>query len=217
MKTNSILCVFYKAKQKLLTLLILAFLFLYSLSFGQVTSNSSSGDYTANMDNILTNVDKSPITTGILYDRVMSFADLDLLKEDGLVTTSNYQHFMQSWSELYRASYNPTSLNLESLKADSQIDTPVLAMGAMAIGIPNSPVIQSNTVYLGIINTKMNYIDFGTPSQPSLDYNNGYLYNKPGINPFLEKQVTVIAPLKAKIIANNAVFKLHPNYMMQLF
>lgn len=87
-------------------------------------------------------------------------------------------------------------------------------MGTMAIGIPNPPVIQSNTVYIGIINTKMNYIDFGTPSQSSLDYSNGYLYNKAGINPFLEKQVTVIAPLKEKIVTNTATFKLHPDYIM---
>lgn len=212
--------VLYKIKQNLLKLVTSAFLLSYSLPFGQVTSNSSAGNYTENMDNILTNVDKSPITTGILYDRILSFADLDLLKEDGVITTSNSQHFMQSWSELYRSSYNPTSLSLEQLKANLQntstSTSTTMTMGAMAIGIPSNPVNQSNTVYLGIINTKMNYIDFGTPSQPSLDYNNGYLYNKPGINPFLEKQVTVIAPLKAKITANNAVFRLHPNYKMQL-
>lgn len=55
------------------------------------------------MDNILTHLDRSPVTTGILYDRVMSFADLNLLKDDGYITNSNYQHFIQSWSELYRA------------------------------------------------------------------------------------------------------------------
>lgn len=218
MNKISINDVFYKVKQNTLKLLVLKFLALYSISFGQITSNATSADYTTNTDNVLSNVDKTPITTGILYDRVMSFADLDLLKEDGAITTSNSQHFMQSWSELYRSSYNPTFLSLEQLKANLQNTSTgtAMTMGALAIGIPSNPINQSNTVYLGIINTKMNYIDFGTPSQPSLDYNNGYLYNKPGINPFLEKQVTVIAPLTAKIIANNAVFRLHPNYKMQL-
>lgn len=215
MKKIFISAIFYKAKQKMLKILFPFLLAINILSFGQITT-TGSGDYTENIDNILSNLDKSPVTTGILYDRVMSFADLDLLREDGYITTSNYQHFLQSWSELYRASYNPTGLNLEQLKANSQNTAATMSMGTMAIGIPNPPAAQSNTVYIGIINTKMNYIDFGTPSQPSLDYSNGYLYSKPGINPFLEKQVTVIAPLKEKITTNTATFKLHPDYIMQL-
>lgn len=207
--------VFYMLKTKKIQTFITVSIIFSTLSFAQVTTNGLE-DYTAEMDNILTHVDKSPVTTGILYDRVMSFADLDLLKEDGYITTSKYQHFMQSWSELYRASYNPSGLNLEQLKSISQNTVTTMNMGTMAIGIPNPPVIQVNTVYIGIINTKMNYIDFGTPSQSSLDYSNGYLYNKPGINPFLEKQVTVIAPLKEKITTNTATFKLRPDYIMQL-
>lgn len=111
--------VFYMLKTKKIQTFITVSIIFSTLSFAQVTTNGLE-DYTAEMDNILTHVDKSPVTTGILYDRVMSFADLDLLKEDGYITTSKYQHFMQSWSELYRASYNPSGLNLEQLKSISQ-------------------------------------------------------------------------------------------------
>ncbi|WP_332023866.1 hypothetical protein, partial [Kaistella sp.] len=119
--------VFYMIKTKKIQTFLIVLLF-STITFAQVTTNGS-GDYTADMDNILTHVDKSPVTTGILYDRVMSFADLDLLKDDGYITTSNYQHFIQSWSELYRASYNPTVLNLEQLKANSQNTAATMNMG----------------------------------------------------------------------------------------
>jgi hypothetical protein len=87
------------------------------------------------------------------------------------------------------------------------------AFGLLVIG--NPPANLENTVYLGIINAKMNYIDFGLPTKPSLTNSNGYFYNVAGINPFLEKQVTVIAPLKEKILTNTATFRLNPNFILQ--
>ncbi|MCL9771055.1 hypothetical protein NAT47_11575 [Flavobacterium sp. HXWNR69] len=113
---------------------------LVSLPFySQVTYTGLDKDYTQRMDEILINVNKTPITTGILYDRIMSFSDLDWLKENGTITNSNYQHFIQSWSELYRSSYNPIFLTLETLKNN--------------INANNNP----NMVDLGVINTKELY------------------------------------------------------------
>jgi hypothetical protein len=63
----------------------------------------------------------------------MSFADLDILKEDGNITTSNYQHFLQSWSELYRASYNPTFSNLENLKNSLQSNSAITTASSLVI------------------------------------------------------------------------------------
>lgn len=170
-----------------------------SLSFyGQTTFTGLDKDYTQNMDILLTNVSKTPITTGILYDRIMSFSDLDWLKENGAVTNSNYQHFIQSWSELYRSAYNPNFSSLETLKANINANT------------------NPNLVDLGVINTKMNYIDYGTPTTPSLTTANGLLYNVTGINPFLEKQITVIAPLKERVTYGTVTFRLLPSFMLQL-
>ena len=170
-----------------------------SLSFyGQTTFTGLDKDYTQNMDVLLTNVNKTPITTGILYDRIMSFSDLDWLKVNGAVTNSNYKHFIQSWSELYRSAYNPTFSSLETLKTNINVNT------------------NPNLVDLGIINTKMNYIDYGRPTSPSLTTANGLLYNVVGINPFLEKQITVIAPLKERIISGSVTFRLLPSFMLQL-
>jgi hypothetical protein len=70
---------------------------------GQATFTGLKKDYTQSMDSLLTYVNKQPIATGILYDRVMPFASLSSLLYNNTVTNSNFQHFIQSWSQLYRA------------------------------------------------------------------------------------------------------------------
>ncbi len=62
----------------------------------------------------------------------------------------------------------------------------------------------------------MNYIDYGTPTNPSLTQTGGYLYNIAGINPFLEKQITVIAPLKEKVNSGTVIFRLKSSLILQL-
>lgn len=169
-----------------------------SLSFyGQTTITGLDKDYTQRMDEIIVNVNKTPITTGILYDRIMSFSNLNWLKENGVVTKSNYKHFIQSWSELHNASYNPTFSSLETLKTNINTNT------------------NTSIVYIGIINTKMNYIDYGTTTQPSLNTVNGLLYNVANINPFLEKQITIVSPLKEKVTANSVTFRIEPAFILQ--
>lgn len=57
-------------------------------------------------DSLFQHLDKSEITTGVLYDRVFPLSRLNqfnLASPD----TSNYQHFIQAYSEFYRAAYAP--------------------------------------------------------------------------------------------------------------
>jgi len=185
-------------KNIILKSLLLAFCVFSITAQSQVTYTGLDKDYTQNMDYLLTNVNKTPISSGILYDRIMSFSALNWLKENGVVTNSNYQHFIQSWSELHRSAYNPTFVTLETLKTNINANT------------------TSSLVDLGVINTKMHYIDYGTPSTPSLTTANGLLYNVAGINPFIEKQITVIAPLKEKITDGTVTFRLLSSFMLQL-
>lgn len=55
---------------------IISFFFAFNMN-AQVTFTGLKKDYTQSMDSLLTYVDKTPVTTGILYDRIMSFSDLD--------------------------------------------------------------------------------------------------------------------------------------------
>ena len=185
-------------KRSILTTLWLICCFVSLPIYSQVTYTGLDKDYTQRMDELLINVNKTPIATGILYDRIMSFSNLDWLKQNGAVTNSNYQHFIQSWSELYRSAYTPIFSSLETLKSNINTNT------------------NQNLVDIGIINTKMNYIDYGTSTTPSLTTSNGLLNNVNGINPFLEKQVTVIAPLKNNITSGTVTFRLLPSFILQL-
>lgn len=71
-------------------------------------------------------------------------------------------------------------------------------------------------VDIGVINTKINLIDYGTTTAPKLNFANGYFSNVSGINPFLEKQVTVIAVLKQKVLSETITFRLQSAFMLQL-
>ena len=185
-------------KKNILKLLFIVICTFSTTAQSQATFTGLKKDYTQSMDSIITYVNKTPITTGILYDRVMSFSSLNMLKENAVITKSNYKNFLQSWSELYRSAYTPTFLSLESLKTNINTNT------------------NPNLVDIGIINTKMNYIDYGTPTTPSLTNVGGYLYNVAGINPFLEKQITVISPLKEKVNSGTVTFRLKSSLMLQL-
>jgi Putative serine esterase (DUF676) len=164
----------------------------------QVTNSGLSKNHVQAMDSLLLYVNKQPINTGILYDRVMSFSNLDFLKDNGVTTKSNYEHFLQSWSEIYRAAYSPSFMNVESLKT-----------------VVNNTT-NSNIVDIGIINTKINYIDYGSTAYPTLNFSNGYLQNIGTLSPFIEKQITIIAALKETVTAGNVIFRLQPSLILQL-
>jgi len=188
-------------KKCILKFVLFAILAVTASAYSQVEFKGLKKDYTQSMDSLLTYVNKDRVTTGILYDRVMSFANLNALKEDKTISTSNYKHFIQSWSELNRASFNPTFMKVEELKANIQ----------------KLVAEKNNLVPIGIINTTMNYIDYGLPERPSLtfDKENGYFHNVEGINPFLERQVTVIAPLRTRIDTAVVKFVIPSNLMLQ--
>jgi hypothetical protein len=184
-------------QKSILKLLSITFLTFSISAQSQATFTGLDKDYTQSMDYLLTNVNKTPISTGILYDRVMSFSSLSMLKENGTITKSNYLNFIQSWSELYRSAYSPTFSDVDNLKASINTN------------------LDPNIVDIGVINTKMNYIDYGTPTTPSLTTTNGLLYNVAGINPFLEKQITLIAPLKENVTSGIVTFRLLPSFILQ--
>ncbi len=115
---------------KLLSLVICTFSITTN---SQTTFTGLKKDYTQSMDSIMTYVNKTPITTGILYDRVMSFSSLNMLKENAIVTKSNFQHFIQSWSELYRSAYTPTFPSLETLKTSTPTQTQVWSILVLSI------------------------------------------------------------------------------------
>ena len=64
--------------------------------------------YTEMFDSIFSVVNIVQATTGILYERVVPFANLINYNSNinSSVDTSNQTHFIQSYSELYRSAFN---------------------------------------------------------------------------------------------------------------
>jgi len=54
------------------------------------------------IDEMLINIDKSSLTTDVLYERVFPFAKLAIFNDR--INISNVKHFEQALSELYKAS-----------------------------------------------------------------------------------------------------------------
>ncbi len=60
---------------------LMLLLCLYGFSAtAQVTYTGLKKDYTQSMDSLMTRVNKQNVTTGILYDRIMTFANLTTIE-----------------------------------------------------------------------------------------------------------------------------------------
>lgn len=66
-------------KKNILKLLFIVICTFSTTAQSQAAFTGLKKDYTQSMDSIITYVNKTPITTGILYDRVMSFSSLNML------------------------------------------------------------------------------------------------------------------------------------------
>ena len=81
------------------------FLGISTLSNGQVVCNADT-NYRDISYNILKNLDKSQISTGVLYDAVFPLAGLQYYTGDSGTDTSNADHFLQAYSEIYLSRVN---------------------------------------------------------------------------------------------------------------
>jgi hypothetical protein len=172
----------------------------YNTNYGDITTqisaivvNNSSG-YQLATDSMLQYLDKSPITTGLLYDRVFQDARLDIFNYYQ-TDTSSYTHFLQANYELYSAAYNPTGLltrsGLENLIANNS---------------------ASSVVPIGILHFDFNYIDSAAVTN-NLIYQSGNLfYDVPGrpASPYKQRRLLLAAALTAGSETSQLKFKLDP-------
>ncbi|KQN32348.1 hypothetical protein ASE92_17225 [Pedobacter sp. Leaf41] len=83
------------------SLLILSFIFCL------FKANAQVDEFKHTADSLFQHLDKTGISTGVLYDRVFPYAALNNFN---LITpdTSSMWHFKQAYSEYYRSAYNPS-------------------------------------------------------------------------------------------------------------
>lgn len=115
--------------------------------------------YQQSADSLFQYLDKSAITTNILYDRVVQFADLDTLS--GLITnntnpaiSTSAGHFLQAWKELYDANYDQTNLIkpewIDALVIQKR-DSNLVPLGVLnyQFNVLDSEAVQKNLIYIG--------------------------------------------------------------------
>ncbi len=151
-----------------------------SLLFAQIDyQQESSTTNEQDIDQIFQHLDKTGVTTGVLYDRsaaVTSLYKFNELNPD----TSYYQLHLQAYSELYHATYSNTGLlNPEVMQKVAEYN------------------FSNNLIPMGVINYQYNVLDTNA-TQDNLIYESGeLLYDVTGRSrvPWWGRQTTMISPL----------------------
>ena len=130
--------------------------------------------YKAYSDFKLQNLNKTIISSGILYDRVFPVADIEMFKQlDQVTDTTGPRHFLQAYYELYEAAYNNNGwLSPDDLEENLITNAHV---NAIPIGILNYKynVMDSNAYVDNLIDTLLNgqFVDeAGRPRSPYFNY-----------------------------------------------
>ncbi len=171
--------------KKLLTVLVVC-------TFLTIKSNAQNyPTFTHQADSVFQNLNKSGITTGILYDRVYPYAMLHLFNTS-LADTSTTEHFLQSYYELYSAAYNPSSFT-----NPDTVDTRIQQQ------------VQTGVVPIGILNYQFNQIDTNSIADNLISDVNGIYYDVPGRprSPYWLKQFSEISPLADSAFGLQIIFK----------
>lgn len=85
------------------------------------------------LDTMLVNVNKSSVTSGIIYERVAQFANLYNFNKPSFSNTSDYKYFRQALNELHNASNQTRLIDLQELEnrisnttQDNQVNIAIL-------------------------------------------------------------------------------------------
>src|SRR5215210_967901 len=174
-------------------------LLLFLIASASVLKAQRLPSFTHDADSVFKNLNKSYITTGILYDRVYPSAMLHVFNTVYFDTT-NVVHFQQAYYELYNAKYNKTSL----VKPDI-VDKRIKA------------ITIKGKVPIGIINFRFNQIDTNSIVSSLLENRNGIFYDVPNRtrSPYWKKQVSIISPLIDSIEGLQVNFQTSPGLYLQ--
>ncbi|QEK51805.1 hypothetical protein FYC62_09205 [Pedobacter aquae] len=158
--------------------------------------------YQQEADQVLLNLNKVEVTTGILYDRVFPLANLQNFQ--GLVTddTTNTEHFHQAYYELYNAMLNnngyqtPEALNNYLINHD-----------------------QQNEHNIGLMMFNYNYLDTNAIKNNQLYSSGGLLYDNSNrsTSPWLQKTFFIATPLlpaESVIKTGEHTFNFDPNLIL---
>ncbi len=165
--------------------ILFSIIFLFIIVRGISQTNPQFSTFTRDIDSFLTHIDKSPISTGILYDRVYPFTNLPFFNiTQSLPDTIDFPFYLQACSEIRRAAYGnnpslpPVSDSFYNAEKKSKLSR-VVKIGAFSY---NYNFIDTNS----LIN---NQVYFGSVDSA--------LYDSPNrINsPFILRRTNLVSPI----------------------
>ena len=137
---------------------------------------------------MLVNVNKSSVTSGIIYERTATFANL--YKYNTALDTADIVYFEQAENELYDASNQTKFVSNDVFRS---------------LYVPAS---QANVVDIGILNSQYQFLNYDSinPSLGGLTLSNNLFYQISGKPPFLSSSVVMVAPLKENIVGTSFIY-----------
>jgi pimeloyl-ACP methyl ester carboxylesterase len=149
------------------------------------------------LDSMLVNVNKTSVTSGIIYERVAQFANLYNFNKPEFSNSSDYKYLRQALNELHEASNQTRLINLQEL--ENRI----------------SNTIQDNEVNVAILNSPFQILNYNyeTPITGGLLLNETtQLFEQiSNTQPFYSMQTTVVAPTKSILKGTSVTFKFDTN------
>jgi len=152
--------------------------------FSYSQENTSSQE-NITLDQMLVNINKSSVTSGIIYERVGTFANLYHYNKE--LDTADVNYFEEALSEMYYGSNKTKFISNSALR---QLYTPT-----------------TNVIDIGIINTQYQLLNYDSSNESlgGLTLSNNLFSQIPGKPPFLGSSVVVIAPLKQSAYGSSSL------------
>ena len=166
-------------------------LLLFSIA---VQSQTVPNGENISLDQQLSNIPQTSVSSSIIYERVISSANLYNFNKVSTFNTANFPYFKQALSEMRRASNDTKFITLDAFKSLVSLDT-----------IPNQ-------VDVSILNTQFHILNYNedNPSSGGLAYNSrtNKFVSISGKEPFYMLHNTIIAPTKDFVSGSNVIYKI---------
>ena len=118
------------------------------------SSVTKAQSFSETIDEFFRNISRADATTGILYERIIPFAQLlNFNSHVAPVDTSNNEHFIQAYSELYDATFLPSNsfpFNSDSLQFLTKNSGSIVDIGILHYNFNTlDPITAYQKLYFG--------------------------------------------------------------------
>jgi len=182
--------------KKIITIIYIILLYTQAYSQNELKVVLQDKSYTQGFDSITAQLNKTKITTGTLYNRVIPWANLTMFTDTTKVST---EVFYQAWFEIYNATYEN-----HGMKTSEKIQ------------LKTAYLQHHDTLSIGVINYKFNTFSYNAMADSSLKIEDGVFKDGTNNNAYETKISSFATLLHSEIIAGKNYFvQLNPEFILQ--